>query len=130
MSRTTKEINRITGAIIAISGRMIVYALVVLLLYKGVTGGYAFGHDIFYARPMEAEPGRDMSVTVTEGSSVVSVAKTLKSDKLISNEYSFIIQSMFFDYDVNPGTYTLNTSMTSKEMLQMMDENTGEEEEE
>lgn len=130
MSRTTKEINRITGAIIGISGRLIVYALVVLLLYEGVTGGYAFGHDIFYARSMEAEPGRDIEVTVSDGASVAGVAKMLKTDKLISNEYSFIIQAMFFDYDVNPGTYTLNTSMTSKEMLQMMDENTGEEEKE
>ena len=30
---------------------------------------------------------------------------------------------------MNPGTYTVNTSMTSKEILQMMNENTGEEEE-
>ncbi len=129
MSRTTKEINRITGAIIGISGRLIVYALIVLLLYEGVTKGYAFGHDIFYATSVEAEPGRDKTITVNEGASVAGTAKQLQEAGLISNEYSFIIQSLFFDYKVNPGTYTVNTSMTSKEILQMMDENTGEEEE-
>lgn len=128
MSRATKEINRITGTIIGISGRLIVYTLVVILLYEGVTKGYEFGYDIFYATSMEAEPGRDKDITVREGTSVVSTAKLLKSYGLINNEYSFIIQSIFFDYEVNPGTYTVNTSMTSKEILQMMNENTGEEE--
>ena len=59
MSRATKEINRITGAIIGISGRLIVCALVVLLLYEGVTKGYEFGHDIFYATSVEAAPGQE-----------------------------------------------------------------------
>ena len=125
MSRATKEINRITGAIIGISGRLIVCALVVLLLYEG----YEFGHEIFYATSVEAAPGRDRSITVEEGTSITDAAKLLKSYGLIANEYSFVIQAIFFDYEVNPGTYTVNTSMTSKEILQMMNENTGEEEE-
>lgn len=129
MSRATKEINRITGAIIGISGRLIVCALVVLLLYEGVTRGYEFGHEIFYATSMEAAPGRDRNVTIEEGTSVTEAAKLLKSYGLIPNEYSFVIQGIFFDYDVNPGTYTLNTSMTSKEILQLMNENAGKEEE-
>lgn len=129
MSRTTKEINRITGAIIAISSRLIVLALVVLLLYEGVTRGYEFGHGIFYASAMEAEPGRDKAITVNEGTSVSQAAKLLKDDGLIANEYSFIIQAEFFGYKINPGSYTFNTSMTSKEILQMMNENTEEKEE-
>lgn len=128
MSRATKEINRITGAIIGISGRLIVCALVVLLLYEGVTRGYEFGHEIFYATSMEPAPGRDRNVTIEEDTSVTDAAKLLKSYGLIPNEYSFIIQAIFFDYEVNPGTYTLNTSMTSKEILQLMNENADEEE--
>lgn len=129
MSRTTKEINKITGAVIAISGRLIILALVVLLLYEGVARGYEFGHEIFYASSVEAEPGHDKLVTIKPGTSVVHAAKLLEENGLIINEYSFIIQSAFFDYEVNPGEYTLNTSMTSKEILQMMNENTVEEEE-
>ena len=40
MSSTTKEINKITGAVIRVSWKLIVYAVVVLLLYEGVTRGY------------------------------------------------------------------------------------------
>lgn len=128
MSKTTREVNRITGTVIAISGRVIIYALVILLLYQGVMKGYEFGHDIFYATSAENAPGRDKTVTIAEGTSVAAAAKFLKSQGLITNEYSFIIQSMFFDYEIHAGEYILNTSMTSKEILQMIDENAGKEE--
>ncbi|MFR3728873.1 endolytic transglycosylase MltG [Lacrimispora sp.] len=128
MSRTTEEINKITGAIISLSIRLIVLALMILLLYEGITRGYEFGHEIFYASAMEAEPGQDISVTIEKGASITSVAKLLKDKGLIANEYSFIIQAEFFNYKANPGSYTLNTSMTSREILQMMNENTEEKE--
>jgi cell division protein YceG involved in septum cleavage len=129
VSRTTKEINKITGAVIAISFRLIILALVVLLLYRGVTSGYEFGHEIFYASAVETEPGHDKAVSIEEGTSVVNAAKLLKDNGMINNEYSFIIQAEFFNYKVNPGNYTFNTSMTSKEILQMMNENTEKKEE-
>lgn len=126
MSRTTSEINKITGAIIAISSRLIIFALVVMLLYEGVTRGYDFGHEIFYASAVEQKPGQDKNITVEKGASAARVARLLKGSGLIANEYSFIIQAEFFDYKVNPGIYTFNTSMTSKEILQMMNDNTEE----
>ncbi|WP_026890568.1 endolytic transglycosylase MltG [Lacrimispora aerotolerans] len=128
MSRTTKEINKVTGAVIAISIRLILLALIVLLLYEGVTKGYEFGHDIFYASAMEAEPGQDKEIKVEKGTSIAGVAKLLKEKGLIANEYSLIIQAKFFNYKANPGSYTLNTSMTSRDILQMMNENTEEKE--
>jgi UPF0755 protein len=129
MSRTTNEINKITGAIIAISSRLIIFALVVMLLYEGVTRGYDFGHEIFYASAVEQKPGQDKNITVEKGASAARVARLLKGSGLIANEYSFIIQAEFFDYKVNPGIYTFNTSMTSKEILQMMNDNTEEKKE-
>lgn len=128
MSRTTKEINKITGAIIALSIRLIILALMILLLYEGITKGYEFGREIFYASAMEAEPGQDKNITIDEGASIAGVAKLLKDKGLIANEYSFIIQAEFFNYKANPGSYTLNTSMTSRDILQMMNENTEEKE--
>ena len=50
MSRTTREINKITTAVICISVKLIVYALIILLLYEAVTRGFAFGHEIFTRR--------------------------------------------------------------------------------
>lgn len=124
MSRTTNEINKVTGAVIAISIRLILLALIVLLLYEGVTKGYEFGHEIFYASAMEEMPGRDIDIKIEKGASISSVAKLLKEKGLITNSYSLIIQAEFFNYKANSGSYTLNTSMTSRDILQMMNENT------
>lgn len=118
MSRMTKEINKITGTIIGISGKLIVYAVVILLLFEGITRGYAFGHDIFYATAMEEAPGTPKTVTIPKGYTSSDAAEVLRDAGLIDNVLAFQIQKLFYDYDIHPGTYELNTSMTSKEILQ------------
>lgn len=120
MSRVTKEINRITGTIIGISGKLILYALVVLLLVEGVSRGYAFGHEVFYATSMEAAPGTDKVITVPENQKATETIEMLHDVGLIGNSYAVMIQMRFYDYKIYPGTYTLNTSMTSKEILQTL----------
>lgn len=121
MSNATREINRITTAIIRISVKLIVYALIILLLYEAVTKGYAFGHEIFYAEAVEEAPGRDKTITIEPDTSVNEAARLLADDGLIGSEFAFIFQSKFYDYDtIYPGVYNLNTSMTSKEILQAL----------
>ena len=114
MSQITKEINAITGTIIGISGKLILYALVILLLVEGISRGYAFGHEVFYATAMEPSPGTRYALTIPE------TAKLLKDVGLIKNEYAVQIQMWFYDYETYPGTYELSTSMTSKEILQIL----------
>ena len=128
MSRTTREINRITTAIISICVRLIAYALIVLLLYEAVCRGYAFGHAIFFAEAMENPPGHDVTVTIEEGSDLSEVADLLEQKHLIANAFAFSFQGRFYGYDeIYPGMYQMNTSMTSKEILQMLNEKPEEE---
>ena len=125
MSRTTREINKITSAIIAIALRIIIYTVLVLVLIKGIKIAYNFGHSIFYSYAVEDEPGRDIIVEIPEGATRRSAAALLNSKGLIDNNTAFIVQAMFFDYDIVPGTYVFNTSQTSREMLEMLDEGSG-----
>ncbi len=129
MSKRTREINRITMAIISISVRLILYALVILLLYEAVVQGYAFGHEVFFAESAEEAPGRDITITIEDGASVEDTAALLSRKGLIRNAVAFQIQSIFYDCrTVYPGTYTLNTSMTSKAILQKLTEEPEEKE--
>ena len=41
MSHITRDINKVTGTVIGISGKLILYALVILLLAEGITRGLA-----------------------------------------------------------------------------------------
>lgn len=122
MSRTTKEINRITGTIIGISGKLILYALLLLLLVEGVSKGYEFGHGLFYATAMEKAPGTDITLTIPEDASTAEAIRILKKAGLVEDRLSVQIQMLFYEYEICPGTYELNTSMTAKEILQILDE--------
>lgn len=123
MSNRTKEINRITTTIISISVKLIVYALIILLLYEAVVRGYAFGHEVFYAEAVDPAPGKDVPVLIEDKESVSKAAEYLNQKGLIKSEFAFIFQSKFYDYNtIYPGTYVLNTSMTSKEILQKLSE--------
>lgn len=120
MGQIARGINKITGTIIGISGKLILYALIILLLAEGISRGYAFGHEIFYAKAMEEAPGTDKALTVLEGQSDGEIIRTLKDLGLIDNELAARIQMRFYEYEIYPGTYTLNTSMTSKEIFQAL----------
>lgn len=134
MSNTTKEINKVTGTIIAVSGKLIFYALVVLLLYEGITRGYAFGYEIFHSTAMAQAPGIDKVVQIEDGDSLMDIAEELSSKGLIKNEYAFLIQSMFYEYgkeeehEIIPGEFTLNNSMTAKEIIVTLRDGPEEEE--
>lgn len=128
MSKTTKQINKITSTIIMIAVRIIILAVIIVFAIQGVKWSYNFGHSIFYATSVEEAPGHDVTVTIPEGTSAKEAAKILSSKGLIENEYSAIVQTKFFDYEVKPGTYTLNTSMTTREILKELNEGTETEE--
>ena len=129
MSQITKDINKITGTIIGVSGKLILYALILLLLAEGIVRGYSFGHAIFYQTAMEPAPGNRV-LTVTAEDSGSDVAAALKDLGLIDNELAARFQMKFYEYETVPGTYTLNTSMTSKEILRLLSEGPEEEKEE
>ena len=115
MSSRTREINKITMAIIRISVKLMLLALLILLLYEAVIRGYAFGHAVFYAEAVEAAPGHDITVVVKDGEDVSQAADELEKKGLIKNIYAFLFQSRFYDYDkIYPGTYTILQKLSEK----------------
>lgn len=128
MSQMTKEINKVTGTIIGVSGKLILYAVIILLLFEGMSKGYQFGHKIFYPTAMAEAPGTARVVTIKKGESAADSVHALAQSGLIDNELAFRVQMKFYEYEIYPGTYTLNTSMTTKDILQMLNEKPVEEE--
>ena len=115
MSSRTREINKITMAIIRISVKLMLLALLILLLYEAVIRGYAFGHAVFYAEAVEAAPGHDITVVVKDGEDVSQAADELEKKGLIKNIYAFLFQSRFYDYDkIYPGTQEILQKLSEK----------------
>lgn len=110
-------LSKVTGLLGGVAGRVIIAALLLLLTFEGLKFCFDFGHDIFYQRPVEAEPGTDHVVSLPEGSTMQSVADQLSEEGLIRNKTAFVIQGELYEINLYPGDYTLNTSMTTKEIL-------------
>ena len=122
MSRVTKEINKISMAVIGISGRIVFYVLVAVLLITGAKRGYAFGHSIFYAPGIDKEPGIEKTVTLDGTESVSEVGKLLEDIGLIRDHNAFSIQAICYGYETLEGTWKLNTSLSSKEIIDLLGE--------
>lgn len=114
---TAKDINRVTGVIIKVSLKLIITALLILVLYEGMHAGFNFGYEIFADTAVSSAPGTEITIEVKEDATGRKVGKMLKEKGLIHNEYAFWVQSIFYDYTIYPGSYTLNTAMTSREIL-------------
>lgn len=121
-SKTTKRINKITTTIILLAIRVVLAVAIIIITGRGIKAAYDFGHSIFYAQAVEEAPGHDVMVLVHDTDSIEDVAETLKNRGLINNKYSIIVQAKFFDYEVVPGEYTFNTSQTSRDILEQMND--------
>ena len=122
MSRQRQSgVNKMIRTAVAIAVRVIVYSLLTVAIIKGSQVAYNFGHEIFYISSVEEAPGRDVSIRISKGETATDVAEELEDKGLIKNRASFYVQCWFFEYDINPGTYVLNTSMTPREMLELID---------
>ncbi len=103
-----------------------IIALVFVLIIFGVVrlsvAAYNMGYRILTEEPMDKAPGRDVIVEVEKGVSPLTLGKNLEEKGLIRNAYLFVIQMKLSAYanKVQPGVYTLSTSQTAREMLQIM----------
>lgn len=117
----------------AIGGVVLKLALsiaVVVLIYKGATMAYDYGYRIFQEPPISEGTGYDIEVQITMGKSALEIGELLEQKGLIRDANLFYIQNLLSHYngELQPGVYTLSTSMTMQEMMEVMA--AGEQEEE
>ena len=103
--------------------RFAVYACVVCAVIYVGKSAYDFGYAIFDQIPVDDEDhGEDVTVVIKDGASVYQIGKILKSKGLIKDAKVFVVQESLSNYKdkLQSGTYILNTSMTTDEMLAVL----------
>lgn len=103
--------------------RFAVYACVVCAVIYVGKSAYDFGYAIFDQIPVDDEDhGEDVTVVIKDGASVYRIGKILKSKGLIKDAKVFVVQESLSNYKdkLQSGTYILNTSMTTDEMLAVL----------
>ncbi len=113
------KLNKIIYKFVSISFSILVLLLVVLGLVRLGSFCYDFGYRVFTEEPIAIAPGRDVDVQVTADMSEMDIGGMLEEKGLIRDKALFFAQLKLSAYSgkLLPGAYTLNTSMTSKEMM-------------
>ena len=102
--------------------KVVVIAIALSFIFKGITRAYDFGYKVFADEPMSANNPKTITVAVPESSDVKSVATMLQDKGLIEDATLFVIQELLSAYHgkIQPGIYDLSTGMTATEMLRIM----------
>ena len=124
---------KISSLISGILNFIVRAAIVIVVIYaikQICITAYDYGYRIYSEPPMAEGEGVDIVVNIPMGSSVSDTAEILKGYGLIRDERLFALQERFSDYHgkLEPGMYTLNTSMTAEDMLAAMSPSVSEEE--
>ena len=101
--------------------RLLIWVLAAWILIKAGKSAYSFGYQVFAQKPVSS-PGKNVSVTVSEGMTGAELGKVLKNRELIRDAKVFQVQMELSEYknQIHPGTYILNSSQTADEMLAVL----------
>ena len=116
------EGKQIVGAVVETVAKEVIAAQVMMFIYRYSIMAYDYGYRIFGEEAVDAEPGRDVTVEVTESDSPQDVGQMLEQKGLIRDATLFVIQEKLagLENGIAPGTYNLNTAMTVEEMMEIM----------
>ena len=97
--------SKIVMKIVRISFSVLVVVLVIFVLFKAGSYAYDFGYRVYTEQPVSSDIG-----------------SMLEEKGLIRDARLFAVQLKLSAYSkkIKPGIYTLNTSMTAKEMMEAM----------
>lgn len=118
------DVNKTLYKVIKISGTILIILLVAYGTMRASMVAYDFGYRVFTEPPMAEKPGTDVVITIEESMDAKDIAEHLLEKGLIRDANLFWLQYQLSAYegDLKAGIYTLNTSMTAKEMMVIMAE--------
>ena len=119
------KFNKMLFGLIRVGISLLIAMIVIGAAMKIASVCYDFGYRVFTEGGMDEEPGKDIEVTIPSGLSDLELGQLLEDEGLVRDAELFMIQMKLSVYGKNdkqilPGTYTLNTSMSAKDMMEIM----------
>lgn len=113
------NINKALFTFIKIAFSVMILLLVIYGTVRLGRVGYDYGYRLFTEPAMEEAPGEDVLVQVKEDMSNREIATMLEEKGLVRDSNLFYIQLVMSAYakKIEPGVYTLNTSMEPKALM-------------
>lgn len=122
------SLKKTSRNILNLSIKISIYALMLTLLIVLSTKGYGFGKAVFSEKGYEKAPGIDVSITVDSGESVMSVAQELVDLGVVKSKIVFFVQTKLYQGKFIPGTYTVNSSASPEDIIEILSTDVSEQE--
>ncbi len=112
-------VNKPMVRFIRIAFSLLVVLIVVYIGVRLCVTSYDFGYRVFTEDAMDSGEGEDVLLQIKEGMSGYDIGVALEEKGLVRNARLFWLQLLLFEYSdsMAPGVYTLNTSMSPKEIM-------------
>lgn len=109
-----KENEGWSASWLRVSLRMLINIIIVFFLVEGFIYAYHFSYAVFADVPYMSGQNNMITVTIQEGESAKDVAVMLYNNRIIENEYVFLIRVYLGKYQnrIKAGTYNVNSTMS------------------
>ena len=108
--------TKIVLRVLSISITVLLSVLVVCGLYQIGLKCYDFGYRVYTEPAVSKGDGTDMLVQVTADMGMGDLAEVLEEKGLVRDARLFFLQAKLAGFQEEPGVYTVNTSMTAREL--------------
>ena len=114
--------KQIIFAVVGTVTKVVVAAVVLMFIYRYAIVAYDSGYRLFGEAAVDKEPGREVSLVVSEGDTTEEIGQMMEQKGLIREAWLYVVHEKLSDLEngVAPGTYELNTAMTVEEMVEIM----------
>lgn len=115
--------SKVVMKIVSFCFSILIVILLVMGFYRGGKWAFEFGHRVFTETAVDLpEDGQEKVVEITPGMGAMELGDLLEKKGLIRDSKLFFLQLKLssFSNKMKEGTYTLSTSMTAYEMMQVM----------
>jgi len=112
-----KLLTRFSLAVLILGINIIFYVFVFNKVSDLADRSYDISYRVFGEESLTEGKGRDVRVTILKGESTMNIASKLEDAKIIPDKYSFYLKLKLNEYEIMPGTFVLNSSMSYNEIL-------------
>lgn len=97
--------------------KIIVFIILIVFLIFACTKAYQLSYTVFADTAMEDSPGTSVEINIPKDASSEEVGTLLEYNGLIEDVSAFKLRCIVYEAEFFEGTYTLNTSMTTEEII-------------
>ncbi|HKL99302.1 MAG TPA: hypothetical protein VJZ06_05295 [Mobilitalea sp.] len=119
-STSVKVTLKVSSFILRILLNIAFYILIVIATVYVSKAAYNFTYQLYGPVTAAEAPGTRIHIIINKGESTMDVAAKLELNRAIVNKYSFFVKTKLQNLKIMPGTYEIYTSMTYKEILEII----------